>query len=137
MATYFTQLNHGWNADPNAPFPQIEVDGTSVTLSFLANHYQFPEFVDGQIIQSLFIDVSRYAFGEVNDEGWYLGQCRFSKLAPSWGEFYEVSGDLRLDEFISEWTIVSKSTSKRLRHFLFYFRDETFECDAAVWERIR
>lgn len=137
MTTKFTQLNHGWNAEPNAPLIDVDVDGTTLTLSFLANPWEFPEFHDGQIIRLRFTDVWRYAIGDINDEGWYRGQCRFSKLVPRWGEFYEVSGDLRLNQFDAEWYVVSKSPPNNLRHFLFYFRDENFECDAASWERIQ
>lgn len=137
METHFIQLNQGWNAEPNAPHIDIQVDGTTLTLSFRANAWQFPEFVEGQIIRLRFRNVWRYTLGDVNDEGWYLGQCRFSRLAPQWGEFYEVTGDLRLDEFDAEWHVISDSPVKNLRHFLFYFRDECFECDAASWERIQ
>jgi len=137
MGTKFTQLNHGWNAEPNAPEMAVNVEGTTLTLSFLANPWQFPEFVEGQIIRLRFTDVSRYAIGHVNDEGWYRGQCRFSKLAPRWGEFYEVSGDLRLDQLAADWHVVSETPANNLRHFLFYFRDENFECDAASWDRIQ
>jgi len=135
MATQFTQLNHGWNAEPNAPHIDVRVDGTTLTLAFLANPFEFPEFVNGQIIRLRFNSVWRYAIGDVNDEGWYRGQCRFSKLAPRWGEYYEVTGDLRFDHFDAEWLIVSESPTQELRHFRFYFRDETFECDAVSWER--
>jgi hypothetical protein len=136
MTTLFTQLNHGWNAEPNAPHPTVEVEGSAVILSFLANPYEFPEFVRGQIIRLRFNNVSRYGVGDINDEGWYRGQCRFSNCAPRWGEFYEVAGDLRLEQFSREWHLVSEATSTT-RHFLFYFRDENFECDAASWERIQ
>src|SRR4051812_3504921 len=95
MTTQFLQLNHGWNAQPNAPFPKASVEGGSVVLRFQANPYQFPEFQDGQIIRLVFRGVWRYGFSDVNDEGWYRGQCRFSRIAPNWGEFYELSGDLK------------------------------------------
>lgn len=137
MTTKFTQLNHGWNSQPNAPHIDVTVNGTTLTLAFFANPYEFPEFVDGQIIRLRFNDVWRFAIGDVNDEGWYRGQCRFSKLAPRWGEFYEVSGDLRLDKLDAEWNVVTESPASDLRHFLFYFRDENFECDAVSWERIQ
>jgi hypothetical protein len=136
-STKFTQLNHGWNAEPNAPHIAVRVDGDTLTLSFFANPYQFPEFHEHQIIKLRFVHVWRYTIGDINDEGWYRGQCRFSRLAPRWGEFYEVSGNLRLDQLDAEWQIVSQSTNAVLRHFLFYFRDETFECDATEWEHIQ
>jgi hypothetical protein len=137
MATQFTQLNHGWNAEPNAPHVDVKVDGDTLTLFFLANPWMFPDFAKGQIIQLKFYNVWRYAIGNVNDEGWYRGQCRFSKLAPEWGEFYEVSGDLRLDRQPAEWRVVSETPRSGMRHFLFYFRDENFECDALSWERVQ
>lgn len=137
MATKFTQLNREWNAEPNAPQMAVRVDDATLTLSFRAHPWQFPEFVEGQIIRLRFTEVWRYAIGDVNDEGWYRGQCRFSNLAPRWGEFYEVSGNLRLDEFDAEWHVVCEPAANNLRHFLFYFRDENFECDAASWERIQ
>lgn len=130
--TTFRQLNAGWNAEPNAPDPRAKVDGQDVVVSFLMNPFQFPEFTVEDIGRLRFYSCSRYRLGRTNDEGWYRGQCRFSKLAPRWGEFYEVGGDLRLSECPSEWVEVVPS-SGNLRHFLFYFRDETFECDASGW----
>ena len=137
MPTNFKQLNDGWNAEPNAPHVELMVSGTTLTLAFFANPYLYPEFADGQMIRLQFNDVWRYAVGCVNDEGWFRGQCRFSKLAPSWGEFYDVSGDLRLDEFDAEWHVLTDKPAHNLRHYLFYFRDENFECDAVSWERIQ
>ena len=66
-----------------------------------------------------------------NDEGWYRGQCRFSGIAPAWGEFYEVTGDLKLTA-IDDWRVVDHDQPAG-RHFLFYLRDETFECEADGW----
>jgi hypothetical protein len=136
METRFVQLNHGWNAEPNAPFPEAHVDGHSVVLEFVANSFQFKDFVHGQKIQLLFHDAWRYGFSSVNDEGWYLGQCRFSGVAPEWGEFYEVSGDLRENVCPVDWQHLAGGPSSNLHRYLFYFRDATFECDAASWERI-
>jgi hypothetical protein len=130
--TTFRQLNDGWNAEPNAPDPRVVVDGRDVLISFLMNPFQFPDFSVEDIGRLRFHSCSRYRLGGANDEGWYRGQCRFSEIAPSWGEFYEVSGDLRLAECPADWIEVGV-ISDSLRHFLFYFRDETFECDASDW----
>jgi hypothetical protein len=74
---------------------------------------------------------SRYRL--TNDEGWYHGQCRYSSVAPAWGEFYEIDGtDIRLDE-PHDWRLIDEA-SNASRHFLFYFRDQTFECIATHWE---
>ncbi|MGB3178199.1 MAG: hypothetical protein WBH14_06765 [Albidovulum sp.] len=74
----------------------------------------------------------RYRFTTVNDEGWYRGQCRFSHIAPDWGEFYEIEGDF-MDAVRPENWIELGRAGPGIRNFLFYFRDETFECQAADW----
>ena len=134
MATRFTKLNTDWNAEPNAPDPRVTVDGSDVLLHFKANPYQFPRFAEGQVLRLHFKGATRYRLGGTNDEGWYRGQCRFSGRAPAWGDFYEVGGDLRLDECPEDWVAVAASSSVDLRHFLFYLRDETFECTAVDWQ---
>jgi O-acetyl-ADP-ribose deacetylase (regulator of RNase III) len=132
MTTRFRQLNEGWNAEPNAPEPIVEVDGDEVVLSFLANAFQFKSYIEGQRLRLRFPNARRYRLGATNDEGWYRGQCRFSDAAPAWGEFYEVSGDLRLDRDPGDWRAVGIARPPG-RHFLFYLRDETFECEADAW----
>ena len=129
----FRRLNEGWNAEPNAPHPQVLVSGSDILVEFFLSPFQFQQFdpEDRGILR--FVDCSRYRLGGTNDEGWYLGQCRYSKIAPAWGEFYEISGtDSHLDQ-PDDWKTVSE-TSSASRHFLFYFRDETFECIASSWE---
>ena len=53
-----------------------------------------------------------------------------SASAPAWGEFYEVHGDLKLESSPNDWVVLSPEPHIPARHFLFYLRDETFECDA-------
>ena len=132
LATQFRQLNDGWNAEPNAPKPEVQVHDDDVVLTFLANPYQFPRFAEAQRLCLRFKNARRYRLGATNDQGWYMGQCRFSGAAPAWGEFYEVSGDLKLDRCPADWHIV-RAGGRTGRHFLFYLRDETFECEADDW----
>ena len=132
MATHSRQLNDGWNAEPNAPDPRISVEGSALVLSVLANPFRFPRFAEGQRIRLRFAHARRFRFGSTNEEGWYRGQCRFSGDAPEWGEFYEVSGDLKLDQCPDDWQALDASIW-RGRHFLFYLRDGTFECEADDW----
>jgi hypothetical protein len=129
MKASFQKLNNGWNAQPNAPFPSVEVQADDVLLKFCVNPFQFPEFQEDEIGILRFVRCERYRLGSTNDHGWYLGQCRFSKLAPEWGEFYLVQGDAALLDAPKDWRSV-RSPNGAGRHFLFYFRDETFECIA-------
>lgn len=64
-----------------------------------------------------------------------MGQCRFSRLAPAWGEFYRVSGDSKLLLAPLDWSILPLAVdTSDAEHYLFYFKDETFECVAEGWE---
>lgn len=89
MATEFTRLNWDWNAELNVPDERVVVSGTDVVLDFALNYMLYPLFADGQRGYLRFRSASRWLLSAVNDHGWHLGQCRFSKLAPGWGELYE------------------------------------------------
>ena len=130
--THFIQLNQGWNAEPNAPLPAAEADGDDLVLAFKLNGFAFERFAPGEMGFLRFHRCSRFRIGSVNDEGWYRGQCRFSGLAPKWGEFYEVVGDVKADAPGLGWCPHAPVAGAK-RHFLFYFRDETFECTARDW----
>lgn len=133
--TDFTQLNLGWNADPNAPLPQVSVEGCDVMVQFRVNAFQFPQFTEGDSATLRFRGCGRFRFGATNDEGWYMGQCRFSDSAPAWGNFYEVTGDAVLLLKPDDWRLAQDSQNDSgKRHYLFYFKDETFECTAEGWD---
>ncbi len=127
----FVQLNQGWNADPNAPLPEVQVDGSSLRLRFGLNHFAYAA-VAGEVGQLTFQGCTAWRLGWENDHAWYAGQCRYSRIAPKWGEFYELIGpdDLRLQP--DDWTRLAPS-SQGERHFLFYLRDDLFECFASDW----
>jgi hypothetical protein len=121
----FTRLNNGWNVEPNAPHPKVTVAGDDVLLEFFLNPFKFRQFSPDDRGTIRFSACSRYRLGATNDEGWSRGQCRYSSIAPAWGEFYEASeADIRLNE-PQDWRAINE-TSNASRHFLFYFRDETF-----------
>lgn len=129
MNVSFEKLNHGWNAEPNAPNPRFNVHGEDLLLTFVVNPFIYHDFAEEDVGILRFTRCEQYRLGPTNDEGWYRGQCRFSKLAPKWGDFYEVKGDSSLLEEPIDWRVL-KARSGNARHFLFYFRDNTFECVA-------
>ena len=130
MDTRFVQLNDGWNAEPNAPAPVVARSGNDVVLEFRVNPFQFKQFSEGDRGRLVFLNCWRYRLAATNDEGWYLGQCRFSKIAPAWGEFYEVQDDLKLESSPNDWVVLGPEPHVPVKHFLFYLRDQTFECEA-------
>ncbi len=130
MKPDFLQLNVGWNAEPNAPDPQVEILGSDIVLCFYVNPFQFTEFAEDERGFLRFVNCVRFRVGATNDEGWYRGQCRFSKIAPEWGEFYEIVGDATSTDGPTDWRVIGTKSTGELHHFLFYFRDNTFECIA-------
>lgn len=132
--TSFVLLNPDWNAEPNVPLPRAIPDNLNddVILYFVVTHAH-PRFSREEELGFVrFHDCSRFRFTSVNDHGWYDGQCRFSNVAPEWGAFYEVIGDFRENEEPRPWWQRSVPLHDQ-RNFLFYFRDETFECSARDW----
>ncbi len=127
----FRQLNSNWNAEPNAPDPSVTVMGVNLRLSFVLNPF-IGHFVEGEKGALVFARCSRWRLGSTNDEGWYRGQCRYSRSAPAWGEFYELVGEDAAMLQPDDWHVLSPAAAAD-RHFLFYLRDMTFECLASDW----
>jgi hypothetical protein len=131
MRPTFQLLNADWNADGTAPDAVAEVAGADLSLTFRVNAVQFPDFDAGEVGTLRFINCRRYRLGPTNDEGWSRGQCRFSGLAPAWGEFYLVKGEAALLNAPRDWkTVDAAPMGPDGHHFLFYFKDKTFECVA-------
>lgn len=125
----FIQLNYNWNADPNEDRLSIDQYGSNLLLSFLLNTFQYKQFEDGSYGHLLFINVSKYRLGNPNDEGFYRGQFRYNSSQVKWGEFYEV---IYSDGFDASGDIIILPNTDKVvqRHFIFFFKDYTFECYA-------
>ena len=93
MATCFTKLNEHWDAQPGAPEQNVRTYESGLTLTCFLNASLNPQFRDYDRGEIFFPNCWRYRLGYPNDEGWYMGHCRFRCWAPDWGDFYEVTGD--------------------------------------------
>ena len=49
MYISFEQLNKGWNAEPNAPESEVEIDGNDILLTFYLNAFQFRGFEEMEL----------------------------------------------------------------------------------------
>jgi hypothetical protein len=132
LGTNFEKLNEDWDAQAGAPEPNVRTDESGLTLTFFLSSSLNPKFRDYDRGEIFFPNCWRYRLGYPNDEGWHMGHCRFRCLAPEWGDFYEVTGDL-LESGPKDWVLLKPTRAESSRHFLFYFKDETFECDAESW----
>ena len=134
MNIEFEQLNKEWNAEPNAPEVSISVSGNNVEVTFFLNAFQFENFNEQDTAKLVFHDCLQYRYGSPNDEGFYIfNQSRFKKLGIKWGEFYLVHNSDWEDVF-PDCVHVSDQQHDGLKHYLFYFRDGTFECIARDYD---
>lgn len=126
----FTRLNEDWNAHPNDVALRLEQSRDELIARMKPNPYAYRQYEKIPEISVSFKNCSNYRVTSVNDEGWYSGQCRFSGLAPKWGEFYEISGKTRDEMNSTPWI---KMEGVGARHFHFYLKDETLEIKSQDW----
>ncbi len=91
MKPHFLQLNLGWNAEPNAPDPHVDILGSDIILHFSVNPFQFKEFAKDEIGILRFANCGRYHLGPTDDVGWHRGRCRSAKLPHSGVSFTKFS----------------------------------------------
>lgn len=128
----FEQLNIGWNAEPNAPELNITVNETDVIIEFYLNTFAYEGFLEGNKAKIIFHNCYLYRVGAPNNEGFYNhNQSRYKKYGIEWGEFYLVHNSDWRENFPDP--IYVGTFSDNLQHYLFYFRDETFECVASSY----
>lgn len=134
----FIKHNIGWDAEPNAPMPEIKLinNNSKLSLSFYLNSFIYPNIDEESTGVIDFINCYKYRIGPTNDEGFYKGQCRFYKTGIPWGNFYEIKNSTWKKDFPKDEIILDKTLKniKNLNHYLFYFRDETFECISESFE---
>jgi hypothetical protein len=101
------------------PHLRLLVPAMMLSQSFASIHSSSSSFPKVIADASFFGIAGHYRLGGTNDEGWYVGQCRFSKVAPAWGEFYEVDGDLKLESSSDDWVVTRLGTARSGKAFPF------------------
>ena len=126
---HYELISADWNAEPNDPDIKLSVNGNTVTLEFYLNYFQFERFTEGEKGLLIFHNCHKYALNSMNDEGYYQGNYRYTQQDLPWGEFYKLETNWEID-FPSPNHKISIVASTRLNHYIFFFRDNTFECVA-------
>ena len=124
----FLRLNENWNAEPNAPNPHIEITRSTLKLSFYLNPFLYSQFREGDIGILEFHNCFQYRAGVPSDEGFYVyKQSRYKQYGVEWGHFYIVNNSDWEINFPDALIVDSRIPVGILKHYLFYFRDETVE----------
>ncbi|MBC5864685.1 hypothetical protein [Flavobacterium turcicum] len=128
----YIQLTTDWNADPVSPEIELSLDGENLIMDIYLNHYVFENFKEGDKAKILFKNCAEYSLNTCNDEGYYYGQYRTNPNKLPWGQFYEIKSGL--DRNMPNPIVKIDSNNFYTKHFIFFFKDETFECLASEYE---
>jgi hypothetical protein len=129
-----TLLTTDWNADPNSPEVELIVTKSAVTLVFFVNYFIYENFREGDKAKLTFNNCFKYSFNSMNDEGYYMGQYRYKYNDLPWGEFYKIETNWETDFPVKHTTLTEMTDKSKLNHFIFFFKDNTFECVAESYQ---
>ena len=123
-----SKLNKNWSIEPNAPNPEISLIDAGIELRFALNHLAFEHIDEGEHGKMVFDQVYAYRVDFTDREAYLRGEYRFKNDEVPWGEFYELRST-RWNDFPEERIVLDHEINKNdLRHFIFFFRDQIFEC---------
>lgn len=125
---YF-KITSDWNADPVSPGMDLEIIGNDLVMEIFVNYLVYDNYKEGDKAKITFENCSEYSLNTCNDEGYYYGQYRTNPNELPWGEFYEISNGLNRD--FPEPVVRLQGGNENKKHFMFFFKDETFECLAS------
>ncbi|MBL7869463.1 MAG: hypothetical protein JNM71_15715 [Flavobacterium lindanitolerans] len=128
----FKKLNNDFDADPNAPDPKISLLGNHVVLSFSLNSFLWDNVSEGETGTLTFLNCLQYRLGKPDSDSYH--RYRYYQSDVEYFDFYLVENstwikDFPIDKKIHNSSILNEFRSK-LKHFVFFFRDNTFECVA-------
>ena len=126
----YVKLSTNWNADPNSPNEKIVIESNRVTLEFNMNYYIYDHFKEGDRGHIKFEGCHKLSYNTTNDEGYFRGQYRFNQLELPWGQFYEVESDWENNFHKNNIVLGYRFPQIKYKHFIFFLRDNTFECIA-------
>lgn len=125
----YTKLNGNWNADGNAPNPIISLFEGGMALSFRLNSNDSEYIDEGEMGILEFYNVHAHKLETIDHEGYLKGQTRFKNDQLPWGDFHEIKNGQWPKDFPNDSIVLDKSIDKKdLRHFIFFLKDQMFEC---------
>lgn len=122
----YEQISVGWNANPVSPDIILEISGDDLIIDIYLNYYVYEGYRQGDKVKIIFKNCASYSLNSCNDEGYYYGQYRIKPNQLPWGEFFEIKSGVDRN-FPKPVTLIDIDKENK-RHFIFFFKDETFEC---------
>jgi hypothetical protein len=124
----FTMLNRNWNSEPTVPDLNVSMIEGGVRLSFVLNSNDYEHIDEGDRGIVELNEVYAYRLVPTDREAFLKDEFRFKNNQLPWGEFYEIMNSGKKN-FPQEKTLLDGEVDKNdLRHFIFFFRDQIFEC---------
>ena len=131
----YIKLNKNWNAQPNVPQPHVTTTDEGIDLTFFLNPLPFQHIDEDDKGTLKFLDVYAYRLGATGEEGYNRGEFRYKNAQLPWGEFYELLGSNWKNDFPDDKQVINEQANKsKLRHFIFFLKEETFECLAIDYQ---
>lgn len=126
------KLNKNWSAEPSVPLETIKRTDDGIEVNFLLNSLPYEYIEEGEKGKLEFYDVYAYRKTASNLEEISKRKIPLKVDQIPLGDFYELLDSKWKTDFPTDKIVVdeSKKTSK-LRHFLFFLKDSTFECLAS------
>lgn len=126
------KLNKNWSAEPSFPLETITRTDDGIEVNFELNSLPYEYIEEGEKGKIEFYEVYAYRKAAPNLEEISKRKIPLKVDQIPFGDFYELLDSKWKTDFPSDKIIVdeTKKTSK-LRHFLFFLKDTTFECLAS------
>jgi hypothetical protein len=131
----FKKLNKNWAADLNAPHESIIQNEDGIEVDFLLNSFPYEHIDDGEKGKIAFYDVFAYRNVASIAEEISKRQIPFKVEQIPFGDLFELLDSKWKTDFPEDKIIVDETKkSSKLRHFLFFLKDATFECLAVDYQ---
>lgn len=126
------KLNKNWSSEPSIPLESIERTDDGIEVNFVLNSLPYEYIEEGEKGKLEFYNVYAYRKAASNSEEISKRKIPLKVDQIPLGDFYELLDSKWKTDFPTDKIIVdeTKKTSK-LRHFIFFLKDATFECLAS------
>ncbi|RKN80274.1 hypothetical protein [Ulvibacterium marinum] len=134
----YIKLNLEYDAEPNAPSPEISINDSTLNLKFLLNPFLWDNVEDDEQAELLFYNAIKYRLGGPGSDN-FKDYRYYDEGIDNYG-FYQIKrSDWKKDFPIDEKIISKNPIGKKdnFKHYVFFFRDNTFECVAEDFKFVK